>query len=424
MHITKLEIENIRALEHFTIELTPEEAPGWHVIIGSNASGKSTVLRSIALALIGPNEAGVLRESWRNWLRSDSKNGSVSVSVAKHEQDMFPVNNNRNNTYDSVVRFYKLNARMASGLKQFVGIKKDKMPIWENESIFFSMSLGPFRRMSFNDIEYDRVFSASPKVAAHISIFVEDIALPAGLEMIQTLHIKALEGDKAAKRLLERVKMFINETNLLPFGANITDVTSERITLQDGEGNEINIQQMSSGYKSVIASILEIVRQMSIVYGEEELAKAINVHKGTISLPGVVSIDEVDSHLHPSWQRDIGYWFTRCFPNVQFFVTTHSPIICRAAKTVWKLPSPGTDEKAGRVSETDLNRLIYGSILDAYGTELFGAVSQSEEGRKAREELAKLNRKSLNRRLNEKDAARMAELRAMLPSRASDTAPE
>ncbi len=62
-----------------------------------------------------------------------------------------------------------------------------------------------------------------------------------------------------------------------------------------------------------------------------------------INLPGVVLIDEIDAHLHPSWQVDVGFWFTRYFPQLQFIVTTHSPLVCRAAEkgSIWRLAKPG-----------------------------------------------------------------------------------
>lgn len=42
---------------------------------------------------------------------------------------------------------------------------------------------------------------------------------------------------------------------------------------------------------------------------------------------GVVLIDELDIHLHPSWQRQIAGWLREVFPNLQFFVATHSPLV-------------------------------------------------------------------------------------------------
>ena len=46
---------------------------------------------------------------------------------------------------------------------------------------------------------------------------------------------------------------------------------------------------------------------------------------------GVVLIDELDAHLHPSWQRQIGYWLRQKFPNIQFIIATHSPFLAQVA---------------------------------------------------------------------------------------------
>jgi len=48
--------------------------------------------------------------------------------------------------------------------------------------------------------------------------------------------------------------------------------------------------------------------------------------------PGVVLIDEIDLHLHPSWQRHVVDDLKRAFPKVQFVVTTHSPFIIQSAQ--------------------------------------------------------------------------------------------
>jgi predicted ATP-binding protein involved in virulence len=68
----------------------------------------------------------------------------------------------------------------------------------------------------------------------------------------------------------------------------------------------------------------------------------------------------IDAHLHPTWQKNVGKWFQDRFPNIQFIVTTHSPLICQAAThgSVWHLPHPGSDEKGGMGSGKDLVLLI------------------------------------------------------------------
>ena len=43
--------------------------------------------------------------------------------------------------------------------------------------------------------------------------------------------------------------------------------------------------------------------------------------------PGVLIIDEIDAHLHPSWQRRVIPTLTRYFPKLQIFCSTHSPLM-------------------------------------------------------------------------------------------------
>lgn len=48
--------------------------------------------------------------------------------------------------------------------------------------------------------------------------------------------------------------------------------------------------------------------------------------------PGVVLIDELDVHLHPKWQREVVEMFRRLFPRLQFIGTTHSPFIVQSLR--------------------------------------------------------------------------------------------
>jgi predicted ATP-binding protein involved in virulence len=45
---------------------------------------------------------------------------------------------------------------------------------------------------------------------------------------------------------------------------------------------------------------------------------------------GIVLIDELDMHLHPTWQKRVVGDLKKAFPNIQFIVTTHSPFIVQS----------------------------------------------------------------------------------------------
>ena len=176
--------------------------------------------------------------------------------------------------------------------------------------------------------------------------------------------------------------------------------------------------------------VIELIRQMFEIYGHDKMNYAMREVPGTILAPGIVAIDEVDAHLHPTWQRDIGRWLTRVFPKIQFIITTHSPIVCRAASndkgeltgSVWRLPAPGSKEEFRKIEGVDLEQLVYGDVLDAYGTELFGSgVTRSKVGSELVEKLAELNTLALKRELTEAEKQDRRRLRAIFPAEAGVT---
>ncbi len=75
---------------------------------------------------------------------------------------------------------------------------------------------------------------------------------------------------------------------------------------------------MSDGYRGTL-SLLSIAYRMAML--NPALCDRV------LETPGVVMIDEIDLHLHPRWQARILEDLVRIFPNVQFIVTTHSPVV-------------------------------------------------------------------------------------------------
>jgi predicted ATP-binding protein involved in virulence len=86
--------------------------------------------------------------------------------------------------------------------------------------------------------------------------------------------------------------------------------------LVDKDGIEISLDKLSDGEKNLIALIGDIARRLSIANPNS---------KKPLDGEGVIIIDEIDLHLHPSWQRIMIPQLTKAFPNCQFIITTHSP---------------------------------------------------------------------------------------------------
>ena len=433
MHVQRLTIENIRSIRKLELVLKRKETAGWHVILGDNGSGKSTVVRALALALMGQSHAHAARQDWSRWLSEECSSGYVSVALTAHEEDDWVGSGRKATTpilaqakFVAEVGGGKRNERQATISFPGRHARSAERTIWGGGYGWFSASFGPFRRFSGGDPGMERLFVSHPLLAPHLSAFGENVALGESLLWLQDLEIKKLEKDEEAAEIQRAVITFINEAGLLPHGARIANVSSERVDIVDGHGFQVAVEEMSDGYRSILSLTFELMRLMFWAFGTDTALDGIDTDSGTIALPGVVTIDEIDAHLHPAWQQRIGDWFVARFPEMQFLVTTHSPIICRAARhgSVWSLPAPDSDEEPRRVIGTELDRLVDGNVLDAYATELFGEeVTRSNQSKEKLERLARLNRKRLRKHLSDKEQKELEHLRAAMPSSPNATAP-
>ena len=81
-------------------------------------------------------------------------------------------------------------------------------------------------------------------------------------------------------------------------------------------GQLLRVEQLSSGEQCLMAMVGDIARRLAIA--NPKMDNPLNGY-------GIVLIDEIELHLHPSWQRMIIERLLKTFPNIQFFVSTHSP---------------------------------------------------------------------------------------------------
>lgn len=421
MYIRKAEIKNFKNIEHLKLDF-PNPA-GWHVIIGDNGAGKTSILRALALAL-GAYQLFPLWIPSENYVKIGAT-ADAKVSLTLEIDPLFDEYDKNINSEQ--LRSINLSIAQDMDLQDYDGNIKPFLEDSYNSGKdvkayskgWFSAGYGPLRRFTGGNTERDKIYKSHPKLSAHLSLFGEDIALTQSLDWLRELNYKRLEGNRKAKTTLNNVRKFINQGNLLPEEAQIHSVSSEGIMIKDRNNNLIDITEMSDGFRSILSLTLELIRQLVFNYGPDLIFRTIENGEYFINAPGVVLIDEVDAHLHPSWQARIGEWFLKYFPQIQFIVTTHSPIICRAAEhgSIWRLATSGSDQRAYQVEGIERKRLIYGNILDAYSTGLFGEdTSSSDETTQLLEELALLNKKSILGTINRAEDNRRSELIEILPT--------
>jgi hypothetical protein len=429
MYLRRVEIQNIRSIEEFTWDL-PVDTPqaGWHVILGDNGTGKSTLLRSIALALIGPQEAHALRQNWEEWLHRGQVQGGVMVAVGNDEEWDLPSGKGKfvENWYPAAAVAIQREANRVtlSAVRNEVWLKQPERHVWGGRRGWFSAAYGPFRRFSGGDKDVEKIYYTDPRLARHLTLFGEGVALTECLSWLKTLHHKTLEQEKRGVtdggepgKLIRRLIAFVNNADLLPHGARMLEINSDQVLFVDGNGTQIAVEELSDGFRSILSLTFELIRQLEVCYGSADLFDPADPSR--VVAPGVVLIDEVDVHLHPTWQRRIGHWFIKAFPNIQFIVATHSALVCQAAAhgTIYRLSSPGESGGGRFVTGVERERLIHGNILEALGTDSFGHVeTRSDEGQELLARLAELNQRALQATLTPEERAEREHLRAAFPT--------
>jgi energy-coupling factor transporter ATP-binding protein EcfA2 len=433
MYLRRFAIRNIRSIRQLEMDFARGREPGWHVILGPNGSGKSSLVRSLALLMMGEKEAYASRQDFSRWLNGPGMEGIIEGQVT-YDPAYDVLSGSGPPPKKPILPKVKLHHVDEGGTRRVevtYGGELVSRTIWGGGVGWLSASFGPFRRITGGDRIYDRLFVSNRRLAPHLSALGEDVALTEALSWLTLLHVQQLQDERnerfpsTAGSTLRHVLNFLNGSRFLPHGAQIHEVTNEEVMVKDGNEAIVSLDQLSDGYRSALSLTLELVRQMFELYGTNAMTRAMSSAPGEVRAPGVVAIDEVDAHLHPSWQREIGRWLTRHFPLVQFLVTTHSPIVCRAVAddagalrgTIWRLPEPGTDEVFRKIDAEELDSLAYGDVMDAFGTELFGRnILRSAAGSEKMQRLAVLNRAALDRSLTVDEKAERRSLRAIFPA--------
>jgi len=386
MYVKSITLEDIKGFKklEFDFQRPRGNFAGWTVFLGGNASGKSTLLKSMALAIIGPDASRQLLGSpagWRGWLRKGERRAEAKATLMWDPSvDRFRRKGaNPGSSFEAGMRFTLEGKEGASA----EGEQRDEVPSlravekriqgtriltaergpWDpSASGWFSSGYGPMRRLTGSSSESVRFSLDQGCVSRFVTLFREDAALSESETWLKTYHSRWLENQKPElKELLGRVSDLLS-ADLLPQGMKISGITVDHVYLQDGRGLELPMRDISDGCRSIYATVLDLVHGMFTVYGIDGLFEG-DSGKLVVSRPGVVLIDEIEAHLHPAWQREIPEWFKQHFPKVQFFVTTHSPLVAQAADPngVFLLPSPtDLDTLPRALSQDETERLRLG----------------------------------------------------------------
>ena len=149
-------------------------------------------------------------------------------------------------------------------------------------------------------------------------------------------YIELQEGQPlpAMSAVQKAISSCMQEWDSITFNVRLNELRVKKV-----DSTVLPFDLLSDGYRNVIGLVADLAHRMAILnpfLGERVCEET----------SGVVLIDEIDLHLHPSWQKKIVNDLKRTFPKVQFIVTTHSPFIIQSLENgeLRRLQSKDDDE--------------------------------------------------------------------------------
>ncbi|QCG48811.1 AAA family ATPase [Aeromonas schubertii] len=350
MEIKQLTLDNLGRFERLAIEFAPTQRVNSKVtvLIGNNGAGKTSVLKSLATSL-----------SWFvARLRSDKGNGSpipeevilngantAVVSLQLHDQQReyrWSLTRTRagrkSNEQSILVDASKLADEYRARLTEQENVSVPLIAFYPVERVVLDIPLKIKERHSFfqldgydnslnQGVDFRRFFEwfREREDSENESVIPEDVLKQLEKTLAPSIW-QTLQQQQASARDRQLTAVRVAIANFMPGFENLKVRRKPRLHMSiDKEGQTLNVLQLSQGEKSLMALVGDIARRLAMMNPGLE---------NPLHGDGVVLIDEVDMHLHPQWARTIIQRLTDTFPNCQFVLTTHSPLVISDCKDV------------------------------------------------------------------------------------------
>lgn len=281
-YITSIEIGRFKGIEHFILDIGAipsgqgRKGTSCTILLGENATGKSSILQAVALALMPPED--------RQRIRIDQKSlipHGIDEAVSPPLQPAVTV---RFSNGESVV----LSMNLQTGRLKSAGSPQNLVFGYGSRRYFLSGR------------------STKAQTCPNRTLFNQAASLQDPTNWL--MNLKEKEKFNAVARAL---------ASLLSLRLGEFVASDDRSIFIQRQTSRLPIEHLSDGYKSLFAMSVDMMREMLKHWDNLEFAQ------------GIVLIDEIENHLHPRWKMRVMKALRESFPRVQFIVSTHDPLCLR-----------------------------------------------------------------------------------------------
>jgi predicted ATP-binding protein involved in virulence len=298
LSVERLELRNFRNFERLEIDFERGSSlPGrWTCLAGINGAGKSSILQALCLVLLG--EPFVLELGGDRLQRMRRR----SLEVTSESEIRAWINRRGHPQYVEI----KIADKLSPTTAERDGYQNSMLEFWQKMRTQVVLAYGATRNLS--DYRETRYSSLSPDVRRVMTLF-DPLTQIASAEVLIS---ESLSLKPAFWKLFERLVtgIFEGELSVRMNGGSMV------FTFQ---GNSVEALDLPDGFRSSVAWLADLCS----VWTEKHQA-----NKGSLTeVSGIVLVDEIDLHLHPSLQRTFIPRLRKVLPKVQWIVTTHSPLV-------------------------------------------------------------------------------------------------
>ncbi|MDE7002160.1 MAG: AAA family ATPase [Lachnospiraceae bacterium] len=321
MRIDFVELCNFRNIELQKISF---ENKNFIVLIGENGSGKTTILEAITKAFVpvlrAVNGEAVKRCDLTNGdIRCGAAASTVTVGISLEDDKYVWTNKRRLSPQMTLDEMTVWKTPISNDLKR---LKSKYIECVEKRRLPLVLYYGT-----------DRIIRDVPQ-RGHIKNFEVTDALRNCFDNVnyfrdfydwfkteEDIELRGLRDDRNYRNpKLDCVRTALERT-IKGYSNLRIELAPSRMLLTSPQGTDLQIDQLSGGYKAVLSVVADIAKRLAIANPDAE---------NPLEEEAVILIDELDLHLHPRWQKTIVEDLKRTFPNCQFIITTHSPFIIQS----------------------------------------------------------------------------------------------
>ena len=300
LYVDRVELKNFRCFENVTIEAN-NEAPSapWTLLTGDNASGKTTLLKAIALGLCDRSSAaGLLRESDSGYIRNAEVSGTIKIHLVDRGEGQSA------GEYQIETTLTRLN---------------DQLETLEQETV---PNKFPWERIFVCGYGAGRGTSGTGDIAGYsaISAVYNLFNYSEGLQNPELTIRRLQHGSPRQESVITTLEHILGLSDLHLAENGTSDMG---ISVRDPHNVRVAFRDLADGYKSTFLWVTDF------------LGWALAFSRGSCApMGGIVVIDEIEQHLHPKWQKRVISTLRNTWPQVQFFAATHSPLVARSFQSI------------------------------------------------------------------------------------------